>query len=54
MNSALYKYVLLLIIYIIYLYYLLYIYHPSNELISCVYEFGPGRGKFRKSPVISS
>ena len=36
----------------IYIY--IYIYLPSNELISYVYKFGPGRGMFRKSPVISS
>ena len=32
----------------------IYIYISSNKLIRYVYEFGPGRGKFRKSPVISS
>ena len=31
-----------------YCYWNIYIYRPN------VYEFGPGRGKFRKSPVISS
>ena len=29
-------------------------YLSSNELISYVYDFGSGRGTFRKSPVISS